>query len=122
MAGRLMSIWATWLSFDDEDHDDCSDASTCRCGPSAYQGSHIMPDDDADRVGTVDVAAIPAFVLTNRQGVEQDDDERVLPWLRLAVGASTTILDRAQARRLYHTLGDWLMRCQPSSPPTPEGT
>lgn len=131
-----LSIWATWLTFDDEDHKEgCLGADACRCGPIAYRRSHVIPADDDPRAGTVDVAAIGRFVLTDRQGgQERDEDfERVLPWLRLAVHTSTTVLDRVQVEQMHHTLGDWLARSRPDTtadsipadipaPSTKEGT
>ncbi len=87
-----MSLWATALHFDADDHaDHCArwvpctreeaqaagrsafagdrhwryDSTrpcTCQAGPLRYQGSHVLPSDDDPRGGCVEVAMIPGFI------------------------------------------------------------
>jgi hypothetical protein len=102
-----MSIYATWLSFDD-DSPFAGDRP-----PLKYQGSHVMPTEDDHRDGSVFLCAIPAFVPYNRAGVEDYPDgveDQVLPWLRLSVNAETVLLDASQVREVHETLGQWLER------------
>ena len=134
-----MSVYATWLGFADDEHeDDCAKwipatgddpfvaiysdgrrltladetACTCRCGPIFYQGSHILPTNDDERRGVVHMCAIPAFVPYNRSGEDYPDDieDKVLPWLRLSVNQESVVLDHSQVLALQATMTTWLER------------
>ncbi len=97
-----MSIWATFLGFDDGEGPP----------PIVYYGSHLFPTDIRD--GSVDLALIPGFINPeSANGADDftDEDERPPhPFLRLSVNAETVVLDRVQVLRVYHALGDWLIR------------
>ncbi len=86
-----MSIFATALHFDADDHHegcrrwvacgkqealdagramfgvgwwryDPDQPCTCQAGPLRYQGSHVLPSDDDPRGGCVEVGMIPGFI------------------------------------------------------------
>jgi hypothetical protein len=86
-----MSIYATAVDFDADDHDDCArwvpiatgDESrygrvsvgdsgrfgydpdrpcTCNTGPVEYKASHILPSDDDPRAGSFSLCEIPGFI------------------------------------------------------------
>ena len=118
-----MSIYATWLSLSDDEHEEsCAvyaetrpgsgifefSGEPCDCGlpgaPIVYQGSHVLPSDDDARGGTVDVAAIPDFIVRDGRDDAQGD------WLRLSVYAEddAVVLTRSHVERLRDTLTKWL--------------
>lgn len=91
----------------------------CDCGlpeaPIVYQGSHVLPSDDDERGGHVDIAAIPGHIDRAGRPPTNPDDEFTPyhPWLRLSVwevveGSATVVLDRRGVELLYRTLGEWL--------------
>lgn len=134
-----MSIYGTWLMFDEGHEEDCGkwvesspdcfeldDQRPCTCGrpfmPIIYEGSHHLPSDDDPRGGWVEVGAIPGFI--EREGREQTG---LWDWLRLGVGNepsrtqyegrpyvsggdATVVLTRPQVERLRDTLTMWLER------------
>lgn len=93
-----MSIYASVIHFDADDHaDHCArwvpctreeaqtagraafaddkhwrydraQPCTCQAGPLRYQGSHVLPSDDDPRAGCVEVGMIPGFI--EREGRE----------------------------------------------------
>ncbi|HWB38270.1 MAG TPA: hypothetical protein VHA75_19800 [Rugosimonospora sp.] len=114
-----MSIYATWLSIDDNDHTpECAvyermpdgqawddgaamvvagvyyrrTGKACTCGnppPLIYQGSHVNPSDDGPRGGSVDVAAIPNHCHPSVRGSLADEGPPV-EFLRLSVAEDPT--------------------------------
>jgi hypothetical protein len=130
-----LSIFATALSFDADDHlDTCRDGRkrkpcTCSTGPLVYEASHILPEPNGPRAGFVSLSEIPGFI--SRPGRELCGDEdgcpsagdccdRVWPWMRLWVwdGRETgddftgcpVLLDRGQVEQVHAYLGRWLER------------
>ena len=122
-----MSIFATFLHFDDDEGP----------APIVYRGSHILPSDADERGGLVMLALIPSFI--NRTGDDGPEDEAPLPWLRLSVAArivteedaqpgemvgtapamQDVILDASQVRRMRDALTAWFYPPgQAPSPPT----
>lgn len=97
-----MSIYATWLSFGEDEHpESCGvwveDApgsccfemvGTCDCGmpktPIVYEGSHVLPADTDRRGGWLDVAAIPDHIA--RDGRDDVPEGTLKDWLRLSMG------------------------------------
>lgn len=109
-----MSIFSTWLSFDDDSHEpSCGvyermpdgqgwqDGAAMQAGevfyrrvdrpctcpnkpPLAYLGSHVNPSDDGPRGGVVDVAAIPNHCHPSVRGLGTDAGPPV-EFLRLSV-------------------------------------
>jgi hypothetical protein len=147
-----MSIYATAISFDADNHEpecvmwvevegdegprqwglicdgrkywlDKDRDCTCRCGPIAYQGSHVLPADTDRRAGSFSACYIPGFIeRTGRPPVSSDEDHDypAHPWLRVWVdegdtdesvsteSSSATLLDREQVSKLHAFLGEWL--------------
>lgn len=91
-----MSIWATFLHFDDD------------TAPIGYYGSHLFPTDV--RAGSVDLALIPGFISPDRPDYEDEDDPPPHPFVRLSVNAETVVLDHEHVLEVYHALGEWLIR------------
>jgi hypothetical protein len=124
-----MSIYATTVMIDDDEHDpgcaqlvavpgtaamltlDPAQPCTCAAGPIAYQGSHILPADTDPRAGTFDLGAIPGFITgLDRPALHDGDGEDwpYHPWLRVSVNAETVVLDRRQVERVREELDRWL--------------
>jgi hypothetical protein len=130
-----MSIYASWLTLGDGEHEDgcaiyvedppgsnCFEFSgePCDCGtpraPIVYEGSHVLPSNTDRRAGYIDVAGIPDHIV--REGREDGREGVPKDWLRLSVGSvpSTTmygaalVLDRALVMELRDTLTAWLER------------
>jgi hypothetical protein len=97
-----MSIYGTWLSLGEDEHEDgCAawvevepgdeerSGQPCSCGtpraPIVYEGSHVLPADTDPRGGSIDVAAIPDFI--TRDGRDDARGEGLKDWLRLSVRA-----------------------------------
>lgn len=97
-----MSIYGTWLSLSDDEHeDDCAvwvetepgcfehSGNPCSCGlpraPLVYEGSHVLPADSDPRGGSLDVAAIPDFI--EREERDDAQGEGLKDWLRLTVSS-----------------------------------
>lgn len=107
-----MSIYATWLSLGETEHEDgcavwvevepgCFEHSgkPCTCGlprcPIVYEGSHVLPSDADRRGGGVDIASIPDFI--ERDGRDDAQGAGLKDWLRLSVSASpSTTRDRGK--------------------------
>jgi hypothetical protein len=102
-----VSIWASFLHFDDD------------TAPIAYHGSHLFPSPLL-RDGSVDLALIPGFISPDRPDYEDEDDPPPHPFVRLSVNQETVVLDRSQVLKAYHALGDWLVRTRPVLPEVPE--
>lgn len=91
-------------------------ACTCRCGPILYQGSHVLPSDDDQRCGDVDLSTVPGFISREPDRPALSDwDQPYHPWLRLTVDdhieggrAVTVVLDRWQAEQMRDGLNFWL--------------
>lgn len=140
-----MSIYATWLSIEDQRQTAAAMAAHgIRYGvfgedgpldietelapedydaPIVYEGSHVLPSDDAPRGGSVDVAAIPDHI--SRDGRDDAPEGALKDWLRLSVdsepsqeqhegepyvsgGRAVVVLTRSQVERLRDTLTEWL--------------
>jgi hypothetical protein len=128
-----LSIYGTWLSIEHPDQwmadmekqgikagvigDDTPQRELG--SPWVYQGSHVLPQRSDPRGGSVDVAAIPAFI--ERDGQDGGGEGELKDWLRLSVdaddstygsggGYAVVVLDREQVIALHSTLGAWLIR------------
>lgn len=118
-----MSVWATFWSADDEHARACavwesiSDHAvkigngpcTCRLrdAPIAYQGSHVLPDEDDQRGGYVGLALVPSHITRDGRD-DQPDDGQPYPFVRLSVGQEDAVLDEQQAAAMHQALGEWL--------------
>jgi len=89
-----MSIWATFLRFDDD------------TAPVRYLASHVFPDPNV-RAGSVQLASIPGFIRVDGPDVD-DEDLPPHPFVRLSVNEVDVVLDREQVLEMYHDLGEWL--------------
>lgn len=119
-----MSIYATTFSIDADDHaEDCKRVRnvggilhisnkrqcTCKAGPFAYQGSHVLPSDDDPRGGYFDLGAIPGFIeREDRPRLSDDEDWPYWPWLRVAVNSEVVVLPRDQVVKLREAIDFWL--------------
>lgn len=105
-----MSIYASIPGIDDEEP----------CGPPwIYQGSHILPDEDDPRGGTVGLALVPSHITRDGRD-DAPEDGRPWPWLRLSIDGSdepTVLLNPAQARHLAQQLTDWADSAEPTTAP-----
>lgn len=98
-------------------------ACTCRCGPIAYQGSHVLPADDDPRAGSVDLATIAGFIshLPDRPPLS-DDTFPYWPWLRLSIAENdtvddvTVVLDKWQVTQMRDALTWWLNHTEGGDP------
>lgn len=134
-----MSIYASLLTIEDEREwisklqSEGIDAGVIRDGdprpedldaPFVYQGSHVLPQPNHPRGGSVSTAGIPAHVRFWRENPEADtEEEPELPWepyMRLSVGEggtgedATVILNLDQVRRLIEGLIDWTVLADPT--------
>lgn len=74
--------------------------------PWQYLGSHVLPDVDDLRGGSIGLAFIPGHITRDgRDG--QPDDLTPWPWLRLSVSDPDLVLDPAQALHLAAQLTGW---------------
>lgn len=97
-------------------------ACTCRCGPIAYEGSHVLPSDGDPRGGFVAMCSIAGFIDRSPERPPLSDDTfPYWPWLRLMVGNRdsdvdpvTVVLDRGQLEQWRDALTFWLDRCAPA--------
>lgn len=116
-----MSIYATMLTFDDDELPP----------PIIYRGSHILPADDDQRGGLLMLALVPSFI--SRSGDDGPEDEAPLPWLRLSVaerivtredaqpgelvgtapGMQDVLLDASQVRQVRDALTGWFHAPEP---------
>lgn len=108
-----MSIWCPMWDVSDDEHDvscarmikigrdayeirrdvDC----TCGAGPIAYQASHLNPEVDHRRAGTVYVSYIPDHVYGRR-----------MPYLRVIVNQSAVVIEHKDALALREALARWI--------------
>ncbi len=109
-----MSIWASADAFDGLGR------------PIRYQGSHVLPSDDDERAGCLDLAEIPGFISRGDRHLCGPDDEcpkpadvccdRSWPYLRVGLsdgeGSAVVVLDRGQVGALHAYLGRWLTRAR----------
>lgn len=112
-----MSIYGSFAVYDGEPYD--------HPAPMIYRGSHVLPNPDDPRGGSLDLGYIPGFITRDGRHrlAEPDpecDDEGVWPWLRVSLrptddawadGEDTVVLDRDQVAALRDDLTDWLLRC-----------
>lgn len=108
-----MSIYASIPGIDDN----------APCGPPwCYQGSHVLPDEDDQRGGTVGLALIPSHITRDGRD-DQPTDGTPWPWLRLSVDVRAidpaVVLNPAQARHLAQQLTDWADSAEPGPPEPP---
>lgn len=135
-----MSIYATWLTIQDERQWTADmqgsgiDAAVIRDGepdfddydgPIVYEGSHILPSNDDRRGGSVYVCGIPDHI--TRDGRDDAPEGALKDWLRLSVhnvdsteqyegkpyvkaGDAAVVLTRRQVERVRDTLTGWLER------------
>lgn len=119
-----MSIYGSLSAPSDSEHtDDCAmwdkqgdwweiSDRPCDCGqpdaPLVYQGSHILPSENDERGGDVDIALIPGFI--ERDGRDQafENDDAVWPYLRFGVNGETVVLTERNVREVADTLNHWL--------------
>lgn len=120
-----MSIYASWrgISGDTCAHparvgwargngNPCPGCEECRTGaPWVYQGSHVLPERDHPRGGSLGLASIPGHI--GNDDPEAEHGEAVHPWLRLDIVAGDGIivdlvLSAEQVADLAEQLGEWL--------------
>jgi hypothetical protein len=129
--GAAVSVWGTIWVADSGDHaSECGrwkplgktaphtwsfeldETRPCTCGqpgsPIRYWGSHVLPSEEDERGGSVQLAEVPGHI--TRDGRDDGPDDGVTPWpyLRLSVGQEDVVLDEALARSLWEALGGWL--------------
>ena len=107
-----MSIYASIPSVDDE----------APCGPPwVYQGSHILPDEDDPRGGSIGLALIPGHITRDGRD-DQPDDAVPWPWLRVSIDTPGNepvgLVNPAQARYLAGCLIDWADDVEADRPAT----
>jgi len=91
--------------------------------PLVYQGSHVLPEADHPRGGSVDLAHVAAHVRFWREHPDAPPEQELEfphePYLRLSVhedprtpyrsvGDATVLLTTGQARRLIAAVAEWL--------------
>ena len=131
MAVPEVSIYGTWLSLDNDKHeDDCGiwaehnpeifdmlklseDASRlCTCGtpraPYVYRGSHILPSLDDPRTGAIEFAAINGHI--TRDGKDDGHYDDYHKFIRFSVGQESVVLHERHVQELHRELGEWLAR------------
>jgi len=99
----VVSIYASLAAPDNED------ADMGILGPIVYQGSHVLPSDDDERGGFVDIALIPSHITRDGRD-DQPEDEAPWPYLRFGVNESTVVLTRDHVLQIAVTLSEWLAR------------
>lgn len=121
-----MSIFGSLAAPSDDEHEDgCAfyvedppgsqsfefSGKPCDCGqpqaPFVYQGSHVLPSEDDQRGGDVDLACISSHITRDGRD-DQPEDEAPWPYLRFGVNESTVILTRQNVEQIYETLTWWL--------------
>lgn len=104
-----VSIYATWLMFDDVW--DADDEDSALGPPFVYYGSHVFPTVENQRAGELEIGAIPGYVDSPSRGVTAlEDEDKCHPWLRLGVNEATVILTPEHVRRMRDVLSEWLER------------
>lgn len=121
-----MSIYGSLNAPDDLDHEDgcacyvekppgsgCWEFSgePCDCGqpdaPLVYRGSHVLPSDNDERGGWVDIASIP-YHITRDGRDDRDESEGPWPYLRFGVNTETVVLTPRHVATIHAELGGWL--------------
>lgn len=106
-------------AYDDEEEE--------RLGPPyRYDGSHVMPHENAPRVGDLELGFIPGHIWRDHDGIKvaaQPDEEVPHPYIRLGLmdkcftgNDITVVLDREQVEALRDSLAAWLDWTQQSEP------
>lgn len=124
-----MSIWASFLTIEDERQWRAAlEAQGIKTGvvrdgdpdfddldaPIVYQGSHVLPDEAHARGGNVGLALIPAHVRFWRDNPDANPEDEPSgppePFVRLDVEGEdgTVVLTKRQATRLRDALSTWL--------------
>lgn len=87
--------------------------------PWIYQGSHVLPDEDDPRGGSIGLALIPSHI--TRDGRDDAPEAgQPWPWLRLSLDMlpdpsdPTVLISPAQARHIGATLTAWADDTDPS--------
>lgn len=89
----------------------------CTCGrpdtPLKYQGSHVLPSDEDERGGWVDIACILGHVRYYRDNPnapvnEEPEWPNVEPFLRFGVNDEKVVLTERNVQMVYDSLGEWL--------------
>ena len=99
------------------------DSQPCTCGrpdtPLVYQGSHVLPSEDDERGGWVDIACIAGFI--TRDGNDDSDLDYDTPWpyLRFGVNGETVVLTERNVEQIAETLNGWLARPKVQEQSTP---
>lgn len=122
-----MSIYSSWQGLSMDHEDDCGiwvelepdcfemgDEAGCTCGlpraPLVYQGSHVLPSDDDQRCGGVEIASIPDHI--ERPDRPEVPEGTPKPWLRLSVHGreadATVVLTRRHVEILREEFSLWL--------------
>jgi hypothetical protein len=127
-----MSIYASWRGIDGDDCTDpdrrhpeypavqyvrgpdnpCPGCQECKTGaPFIYQGSHVLPQPDHPRGGSLGFASIHGDINNPDPGAEQE--ETVHPWLRFGLqqqdgDGGELVLSEAQVADLVEQLQEWL--------------
>lgn len=119
-----MSIFSSLGAPNDDEHEDnCTiwtkndgiwdieEGAVCSCGrpdaPIVYQGSHILPSQDDERGGHVDIALIPSHITRDGRD-DRPEDEAPWPFLRMGVNSETVILTRRNVLEIVESLTYWL--------------
>lgn len=119
-----MSIYGSMAAPSDDEHlDVCGiwikdgnvwemrDKSACTCGqpdtPLVYQGSHVLPSEDDERGGWIDIALIPSHITRDGRD-DRPEDEAPWPFLRFGVNEETVVLTRRNVLEVNATLMRWL--------------
>jgi hypothetical protein len=126
-----VSVWGTFWVADSDDHAaecgrwkplgktgthswsfELDETRPCTCGqpgsPILYRGSHILPSEEDERGGSVQLAEVPGYI--TRDGRDDGPEDGVTPWpyVRLSVGQEDAVLNEALAASLRDALGGWL--------------
>lgn len=123
MGRRVVSIYGSLPAPNDDEHEDscvrwdkrdnCWEISNrpCDCGqpdaPLVYHGSHVLPSEDGERGGSVDLALIPSHITRDGRD-DQPEDEKPWPFLRFGVNEETVVLTLRNVRQIHETLTEWL--------------
>jgi hypothetical protein len=123
--GRDMSIYASLEAPNDDEHlEGCAiwvvvsegvyeyGDEPCDCGrpdaPLVYKGSHVVPTEQDERGGWVDLALIPGHIRHPDIEVMWDPDMAPLPFLRFGVNEETVVLTRHNVEMIHKSLSIWL--------------
>lgn len=98
-----MSVWGTIFSLETD-------------LPYKYLGSHVLPSEDDVRDGDVQFAEIPSHITRDGRD-DQPEDGIPWPWLRVSVNEGDAVLNVAQVRAAWESMGAWLEQVDPDGPP-----